>query len=221
MERRFDVENNLSAFVAEPQYFYRRAPSQRALFCMAPNRFTGQMINLWGSRVLCSPTDAKQKRAGTSNPISFNTRWREVKLRCSKGLLERHIKGSPCMFGRGFLFGVNVVLAIKLGFCIWIFLVLSYAFFEFLYKSSAYMADTSGPLWPLRHVASSVKLPGNLKIQAPCARRLHRCFRGYDWSRNLRTVPAGKVSFRRLDLLRLSNLSGQLEFCVGWRSRSI
>ena len=38
------------------------------------------------------------------------------------------------MFGRGFLFGVNVVLAIKLGFCIRIFLVLSRAFFEFLYK---------------------------------------------------------------------------------------
>ena len=82
--------------------------------------------------------------------------------------------------------------------------------FEFLYISSAYMADTSGPLWPLQHVASSVKLPGNLKIQAPCARRLHRCFRGYDWSRNLRAVPAGKVSFRRLDLLRLSIFVGPI-----------
>lgn len=60
------------------------------------------------------------------------------------------------------------------------------------------MADTSGPLWPLQHVASSVKLPGNLKIQAPCARRLHRCFRGHDWSRNLRAVPAGKVSFSKI-----------------------
>ena len=170
----------------------------------------GQMINLWGSRVLCSPTDAKQKRAGTSNPKTFNTRWREVKLWCSKGLLERHIKGSPCMFGRGFLFGVNVVLAIKLGFCIWIFLVLSYAFFEFLYKSSGYMAGTSGALWLVQHNALSVKLPGNLKIQAPCARRLHRCFRGHDWSRNLRAVPAGKVSFRRLDLLRLSIFFGPI-----------
>jgi len=72
------------------------------------------------------------------------------------------------------------------------------------------MADTSGPLWPLQHVASSVKLPGNLKIQAPCARRLHRCFRGHDWSRNLRAVPAGKVSFRRLDLLRLSIFVGPI-----------
>ena len=82
--------------------------------------------------------------------------------------------------------------------------------FEFLYKSSAYVADMSGPLCPVQHVASSVKLPGNLKIQAPCARRLHRCFRGHDWSRNLRAVPAGKVSFRRLDLLRLSIFVGPI-----------
>ena len=34
-----------------------------ALLDMAPNRFTGKIISLWGSRVLCSPTDAKQKRA--------------------------------------------------------------------------------------------------------------------------------------------------------------
>jgi hypothetical protein len=27
------------------------------------------------------------------------------------------------------------------------------------------MADTSGPLWPVQHNASSVKLPGNLKYK--------------------------------------------------------
>ena len=50
---------------------YRRVSSQPyqpvgarlALLYMAPNRFTGKIISLWGSRVLCSPTDAKKKRA--------------------------------------------------------------------------------------------------------------------------------------------------------------
>ena len=27
------------------------------------------------------------------------------------------------------------------------------------------MADTSGPLWPVQHIASSVKLPNNLKFK--------------------------------------------------------
>ena len=41
---------------------YRAVGAWLALLYMAPNRFTGKIISLWGLRVLCSPTDAKQKR---------------------------------------------------------------------------------------------------------------------------------------------------------------
>ena len=42
---------------------YQAVGAWLALLDMAPNRFTGKIISLWGLRVLCSPTDAKQKRA--------------------------------------------------------------------------------------------------------------------------------------------------------------